>query len=69
MTWLGDKVKLAEPETAKLLAKREKLVEKIKAMQKLNGTHRSQAAANGHLEDLQDLAKQVTSIDRKLGRT
>jgi len=68
MTWLGDKVKLPQKESDALIVKRSILVDKIAAMQRLNGTHRSQAAANGHREDLMNLAKQVTAIDRKLGR-
>lgn len=68
MTWLGDKVKLPTEKTDALIIKRSILVGKIQDMQKKTGTHKSQAATNGHLEDLTALAKQITSIDKKLGR-
>lgn len=68
MTWLGDKKPLPEGEAAKLIVKREGIVQKIQALQKLNGTHKTQSGARFHLEDLTKLAKEITSIDRKLGR-
>lgn len=68
MTWLGDKVKLPQAEADKLIAKREQLMAELKEMTKKNGTFRSQAAANFHAEDMQKKAKQITSIDKKLGR-
>lgn len=68
MTWLGDKIALPQPEIDKLKARREVVVAKIQEMQKLNGTHKSPTSARFHLEDLTKLAKDVISIDRKLGR-
>ena len=51
----------------KLLRQREDLETQIKAL-KASPVGRSQTAINGRQEDLLNLAKQMVSIDRKLGR-
>lgn len=69
MTWLGDpNAALPEAEVAKLKAKREVLVGKIQVLQQIT-VFKTDAAKRFHQEDLTKLAKDIGTIDRKLGRT
>ncbi len=53
----------------KLLADRQKLVDKINELKAKGPDGKSEAAKRFHQEDLQALAKKVVNIDKKLGRT
>ena len=53
---------------SKLLAEREKLVERIKQLNKQGPAGKSASALAFHQEDLKALAKKVIAIDKKLGR-
>jgi hypothetical protein len=70
MTWHADQVE-GRPQGDKreaLLAEREKLVFQIELLKMEPLKSKSQAAQLGRIEDLTNLAKKVTSIDKKLGR-
>ena len=71
MTWLNTaQLNRPTPEEAEVLkTQRAELVKKLQLLNQQTGMHRSQAATNGHAEDMKKLAAQVLSIDRKLGRT
>jgi hypothetical protein len=70
VTWLADVSKDRPTGDAldKVMAQRAKLIAQIEAL-KASPCGKSQSAINGRLEDLTALAKKVTAIDRKIGRT
>lgn len=70
MTWLGDKEGLAKgDEREKLMDKRENLVFQLMTLKSKGPAGRSNAAVNGHQEDLLAIARKIANIDKQLGRT
>lgn len=70
MTWVAD-AQQNRPEgneRDQLILQRSILVGKIEKLRAAPLPTKSQASLNGRMEDLTALAKQVTSIDKKLGR-
>lgn len=70
MTWHGDQIE-GRPEgdeKMKLLTKRETLVQEIKTLSAKQLRTKTNAEAQGRLEDLSALAKKINAIDKKLGR-
>lgn len=70
MTWLAD-VSKDRPTGAALdllMDRRAHLVREIELL-KASPCGKSQAAARGRIEDLTAIAKKITAIDRKIGRT
>ena len=70
MTWLADQSQgRAEGEKREqLLAEREKIEQQIRALKAAPLRSKTQAAAQGRLEDLNALARKILAIDKKLGR-
>lgn len=60
--------KLSQQEREKLLIKRDEIEQEIKILKDTPLRSKTQAAANGRLEDLTNLARKIVSIDKKLGR-
>lgn len=68
MAWLGDTTKkLPDAEVEKLKAKRAALVEEAQALGKKT-SFPTPWAKRFHEEDLNEIAKKIGAIDRKLGR-
>lgn len=69
MTWLGNPdAKPTDTKRDAMLKKREGLVEKLKQLKDKGPAGRMAHHVRFHQEDMTKLAKEITSIDSKLGR-
>jgi len=70
MTWHADVTegRPKDEKLAKVLETRAKLIAEIEALKVAPFRGKSNAEAQGRIEDLTALAKKVTAIDRRLGR-
>ena len=69
MTWHADQIegRPVDAELVKIMKQREDLVLKVLAL-KAAPMGKSNAAAEGRLEDLMKLASKIKNIDKRLGR-